>query len=202
MGKKTDIDLLPEFGSYDEPIKWTAPRWVQRGDIVFFYHTKSAKQHVTRPCKDVQQHYGLPRDERRVISQLLESAVDQADRYSGTVFGCAEASGSAEYLGDQGGQFRTPFFVPLGRAHIFERPLSYDIFRDIVQISQGPIKRLHKPQFALIKELLASQNELPRFLQDADAAETEFPDVDQASWSDISCSDSVRFIDEARAYAC
>ena len=56
MGEKTDIDLLPEFGSYDEPIKWTAPRWVQRGDIVFFYHTKSAKQHVTRLCKDVQQH--------------------------------------------------------------------------------------------------------------------------------------------------
>ncbi len=71
-----------------------------------------------------------------------------------------------------------------------------------MQIGQGPLKRLHKPQFEPIKELLASQNGLPTFLRDADAAETEFPDVDQASWSDISCSDSVRFIDEAHAYAC
>jgi hypothetical protein len=176
---------------------------MQQGDTWFFYHTKSAKQQVTRLYKDVEQVHGLPRNEQLKISQLLESAVEQANRYSGTIFGYAEALGPAEYSEEQGGHFKTRFFAPLSRVHIFDYPLAYDGFRDFVQISQGPITRLHRPQFERIKELLtADQNELPASLQNAVAAETECPDVNQGNWPSISCVESTRFVDEAHLRFC
>lgn len=197
----TNIDLLLEFDPNDV-IWWTAPRWVQPGDIAFFYHTKSAKQQTEKFRKEAEQAHRLSRQEELYISQLLESAVDQANQYSGTIFGCAVSSGSSEYVEEHEGHFKTPFSAQMRNIHILESPLAYDDFKDSVQISQGPIKRLHKPQFETIKTLLKVQNELPEFLNNAEAAETDFPGVNQDNWPSISCVESRRFIDESHLRFC
>jgi hypothetical protein len=44
-----DFDTLFNSTSSDEdPIYWTAPRWMTRGDILFFYLSKSSKDNVRK----------------------------------------------------------------------------------------------------------------------------------------------------------
>jgi hypothetical protein len=43
-GRLADFDtLLNSTSSEEERIYWTAPRWMTRGDILFFYLSKSSK---------------------------------------------------------------------------------------------------------------------------------------------------------------
>jgi len=222
MEGETDIDLLlggVEPGS-GEGVWWTAPKWVKRGDIVFFYHTKGAKQRVDKLRKEAESTYGSGNGvkqilkkivrlfdsdaaERRNIFRLLEKAVTQANKYSGSIFGCAEASGSTEYFGEeQVGHFKSRFSVPLSRVHVFERPLTYAELADSVRIGQGATTRLQGTQFESIKRLLVSGNHLPDFLKDAVGAETECPSVDQENWPSISCNENIRFVDEEHLRIC
>ena len=43
----TDMDTLLHF---DPTIgySWTAPKWITQGDLLFFYHTKNARQRTMR----------------------------------------------------------------------------------------------------------------------------------------------------------
>lgn len=192
-----DIDVLLNFDP-DEGTAWTAPKWMTQGDILFFYHTKKAKQRISKLLKEAKSQYRLGSD----IIRLLERAADYSSLYSGAIFGCSSVSGATEYYKKQLGHFDSRCFAPLGQVHIFDYPLSSDRFADFVKIGQNTTTPLYKRQFEGIKQLLSEQNTLPEYLQNSRFGDTSFRNVDQDNWPLISCGKNTRFIHEAqiRAY--
>ena len=103
----TDFDTLPNATSSEvDRIYWAAPRWMTRGDILFFYFAKSSKINIrkrTRSLDEESQATGLLRKllagrrEQRLRS-LLNQAADRSEKDSGTIFACAEATGPAEFI--------------------------------------------------------------------------------------------------------
>jgi hypothetical protein len=211
----SDLDVLLASVEWDEGevMWWTAPRWMTQGDILFFYHTMSAKTKVTRLLNDVERR--LPqRSTRRWrvarsrhmlgMHKLLERASGLADRYSGTIFGCAEISGPTEYFEKEIAEayFKSRFSAPLERVHIFEHPIPYEEFAHCVRIGQNVTTPLYKDSFDSIKRLLGRRNILPSYLDDAGPRGITFREIDKDNWPQIACRPDVRFIDEGqlRAY--
>lgn len=209
----TDLDTLLEF-DLRAGCRWSAPKWLTTGDILFFYHTKTAKRHVamlTRETEGRQGHGRLARvrlsrhaREQRDLVRLLRHAADLADRYSGTIFGCGEIGGPPEYLEDKEGllHFKGRVFAPLARVHIFGTPLGLDDLSEFVRIKrQGTITPLGSEEFQSVKRRLSESNELPQFLCEAEFGEVGFRNIDGSNWA-ISCAGDTVFIHEAqiRAY--
>jgi hypothetical protein len=196
-----DIDLLLNFKPNCD-IMWSSPKWLTQGDILFFYYTKSSKQRTTKLLQEVIRKCNQEDEVVQARVRFLERTAKSSDLYSGTIFGCAEVSGSTKYLRSELCHFEHRFFAPLGEVHIFENPLSSERFAEFVQISQSTIRPLYGQQFEGIKRLLFKQNILPNFLQNAQFGERTFRNINKENWYSISCSPSTRFLHEAqiRAY--
>lgn len=193
----TDMDILLDFQSGND-VSWTAPRWIMQGDFLFFYHTKSARSRAASLYQQAVQEYGKSSNLTRVVKHAMEVA----DQYAGTIFGCAEVSGAVQYDKSELYHFDSRFFASLGQFHIFSSPLSSETFADYIKIAQNTITPLHGQQFEGIRVLLAKHNILPNFLQNAHFGESGFRAVNQDNWPEILCATNARFIHEAqiRAY--
>ncbi|MDO8140840.1 MAG: tetratricopeptide repeat protein [Candidatus Brocadiales bacterium] len=192
----TDIELLTDASIYmeDENKNWTSPKWLTQGDILFFYYSVTAKQRITKLLKQARQTTNIE------LIKLLERSSDLANRYSGTIFGCAEVSGSPEYYEQKEEtkqHYKSRIFAPLKGYYIFNTPVKSGVFTKFLKISrQGTITILGEKEFEGIKQLLSECNKLPEFLQNAKFGGLGFRDVNKDNWISIACNKNAKFIHE------
>jgi hypothetical protein len=207
---ETDMDALlnPDGRTW---IGWTVPKWFTTGDILFLYHTKSAKKRIAHLQKKLQVPRrrdqiltrllpSLASDEHRLYA-LLEHAARLADQYAGTIFACGRVDGPAEYYDgyDPSSHFHGRIFAKIADVHIFKQPLSYDEFTKLVRLNrQAASTPLKRGEFNAIRERLGEKNELPRFLQHARLGDRGFRGINQKNWRSISCDPDTRFIHETQ----
>lgn len=190
----TNLDKLLQFGQYETGWLWTAPKWLTKGDILFFYHALTAKQQVSKLLKEVKEIW-----DNNKLTQLLEHADDLANRYAGTIFGCAEVIGPSEYLEGPLSYYKSNIFVPLSKIHIFKSALSIDIFRSFIKIERkGTITILGKKEFEGLKQELSIKNDLPGFLQNAIFGEHGFYNINKDNWRSIICGNNTEFVHEVQ----
>ena len=173
---------------------WTAPRWMTLGDILFFYHTKTAKKRADALYKRAVEEGG----QEKSFVRLLKRATETADRYAGTIFGCAQVAGAAEYDRSELFHFDSRSFAPLRKIHMFGHPLPAERFADYVRIGQSATTNIDADEFNGIRSQLEEQNRLPGYLKEARFGELSFRDVSPKTWRKISCAPNARFIHEAQ----
>jgi len=183
-----NLDVLSPEGTF-----WTAPKWITTNDILFFYNTKRAKTRTSKLLKQAKGISGLDGD----LIRLLERSAKFTLEYSGSIFACSPVSGISEYFTkDPGSHFDSRCFAPIEKVHFFENPLSSQQFSNILKIGQNTLTPIYRQQFEAIKELLAKQNRLPEFLEQAEFGDLTFHNVDNDNWYEISCQPDIRFINE------
>jgi hypothetical protein len=198
-GALTDIDSLERFRRSDDTW-WTAPRWITKGDILFFYHTASARANVASLRRQLQ----TSRHARTVHHRAVERGADQIEAYSRTIFACAEVAGRSTWGGRPSAtrHFQSTIFAPLGRVHVFDSPLPISEFSRVVTLSTGgTLTAVHGRALTALKRLLRRRNTLPAFLRDARPGATGFRGVSARNWPKVAAS-TAAFIDESqlRAY--
>jgi hypothetical protein len=193
----SDMDILLKFDPSLGTI-WTAPSWMTENDLLFFYHTRRAQQRTRKLLREARA--AIWKD-RRLIA-FLERASQHAGQYGGTLFGCATVSGPTAYTRDDRTHFAKRTFAPLGRVHIFDKPLPLDRITDVVRIGQNTTTPLFGPQFEAIRAGLSEQNELPPFLATARSGDKTFRYVNQENWPLISGQSHARFIYEDQLRTC
>jgi hypothetical protein len=193
----SDLDILFNFKD-GESVFWTAPKWLTKDDIMFFYHTKRAKLRTTKLLAEAEQNF----PHKINLIKLLKRAKETADLYSGSIFACALVSGETKLLEKQEQHFISSLFAPLRTVHIFDRPLHQEVFADCVKIGLSTITPLYKKEFNGIRRLLSKQNQIPNFLQNAALGDNTFKNINANSWRLVSCLPNTEFIHEAqlRAY--
>lgn len=208
---KTDLDALIDAGASNKEGNWTAPNWISKGDILFFYHTKNSRQKITKLLKLVEESFAstgklrsyFMRD-RKQMHSLLQRSAERSAKYSGTILGCAEISGSTEYFErypEEMPHFKSRLFAEIRNIHVFDPPLHADEFAEVLRIGQGAITPLHGEQFNEIRSLLLHRAEVPDFLRTALIGGLNFRDVNKDNWPLISCNEDARLIDEAQVRA-
>lgn len=199
-GALTDIDTLLRFKPAHQTT-WTAPRWMTAGDILFFYHTRRGQLNVARLLRQVERGVHVAPG----VAAALERAADQAERFAGSIFACAEVSGRPSIEADPEGyqHFRSTIYAPLGTMHLFDVPVPSEDFSAAVTLSTGgTLTPVHGQALNALKATLAEANELPAFLRDAVPGTVGFRNVTRHNWHRISTSASSVFLDESqlRAY--
>ena len=160
---KTDMNILLNLEGYVKPYDWTAPKWLTEGDILFFYHAKSAKQRT----KKLYKEYKSTKNPDKLILDTLKQSIRLAEKYSGTIFGCTQITGTPKYYPDEEKiwHFKGRIFAPFEDFTLFEYPLASEKFTEYVKISrQGTITPIsNKEEFEGLKNLLKIENTLPSF---------------------------------------
>lgn len=199
-GALTDIDNLLRFRPGDL-LTWTAPKWLTAGDLLFFYHTKSARDNLRLVREDVEDTAPSNDD----LWPIVARAEEQLALYSGTIFGCALVAGRPEYESNPADaqHFRGRIFAPLAEVEIFKRPVSIRAFSQYLTLSPGAtITPLHGATLSDLVACIALTNTLPPFIAEARPGTAGLRDVTSENWLSIVCQPGCAFIDESqlRAY--
>lgn len=189
----TDLELLLNFKT-NNPVFWTAPKWLTEGDIIFFYHTKRAKTRIVKLLDEAREKF--PR--KRSLINLLERAKENASLYAGRIFACASVAGATRLFEKREKHFVSRLFAPLKEVYIFKQSLQEEVFNDYVKIGLSTITPLYKREFNGIKKLLSKQNDAPTFLQNALLGDRTFKNVNINNWHSITCQSNAKFIHESQ----
>lgn len=205
----TDLDVLLSFPTGSDVV-WIAPKWLSSGDILFFYHTKSAKTIARKLYSEARSllfsskisPQSMSTNELKMLVEILEREINLAEIYSGTIFGFAVVSGKPLRMFDEDKHFKGTIYAPLAEVVIFKKPLPAESFNDIVEIGQNTTTPVYSEQFTRLKDKLGENNILPRILQQAIPTSAGFRDINKDNWIEISCRKDARFVNEAqlRAY--
>lgn len=202
-----DMDILLRYDP-DKGSEWTGPRWLTTGDVMFFYHTKSAKDHINRLVRELRAtRPGVGDSLGRLLALLgyvtkeelvnaLHHALELAARYSGTIFACARVGGTSELVEDisRHSHFKSRVAVPLAQVHVFESPLPPGVVEQCVRIQRaGAVTIIGRREFDEIRSQLAAANQIPEFLSQVQFTDRGFQQVNQSNWPSISCAAGSRF---------
>lgn len=201
----TDLDILFDFPS-KAAITWIAPKWLTAGDLLFFYHTKSArgliKNLIAETGRMTQRSYvgetPYSRDDLERLIKILERIDPISENWAGKIFAVGEVSDRPQKAFDENKHFKGTIYAPLASVTPFKRPLPSDEFRFFLRIGQNTITPIYGEQFGKLKKQLSAYNELPSILSLAITGDLSFRDVDKGNWVDISCRNDARFINEAQ----
>jgi hypothetical protein len=221
MGKKwlglvgqdwiTDMDVLSDFPT-GKAVSWIAPKWLTEGDILFFYHTKTARNAIRSLRIEARRlastggwktlDYIESPGDMDLLNSMLERAEEAASVRAGTIFAFAVVGGRPERIMDELKHFKGTIYAPIATVHVFNRPLASDEFSDIVAIGQNTTTAVYGHQLGGLQECLAKYNVLPEPLASARPSGLGFRDVTAENWDSIACRADTRFIDEEqlRAY--
>ena len=219
MGKKwfgivgqdwvTDLDILLHFPS-SHIVTWIAPKWLTADDLLFFYHTKSARgliknvlaEALTMRLQSRTTATPYNTEEIEMLTTILERVDKLSQIWTGKIFAVGEVSGRPQRALDENKHFKGTIYAPLASIVVFERPVSSDEFKPFLKIGQNTITPVYGNQFSELKKLLSKQNKIPTILESAVPGDLSFRDVNKNNWIDISCRAEARFINEAqlRAY--
>jgi len=205
----TDLDVLLQFPS-GHTVPWIAPKWLTAGDLLFFYHTKSARGLIGSVTvealaarREGQTHATrYTQEEMGTLVTILERVDRLSQAWTGTIFAVGEVAGRPERAFDENKHFKGTIYAPLSSVVVFEKPVSSDEFKPFLRIGQNTITPIYGSQFSELKQLLSRQNRIPAVLQNAVPGDLSFRDVNKNNWVEISCRPEARFINEAqlRAY--
>lgn len=215
MGKKwdgiigqdwiTDIDILNHFPS-SNAVTWIAPKWLTAGDLLFFYHTKSARVLIK---KILIETYQLRSQSNTIATVYTKEEIDKliiilervdkiSKTWTGSIFALGEVSGRPQRAFDENKHFKGTIYAPIASVIVFESPISSKEFSPFLKIGQNTITPVYGDQFNELKKLIAKHNELPAILANATPGDLNFRDVNRGNWQEISCHKDARFITEAQ----
>jgi hypothetical protein len=201
----TDMDVLSSFPA-GKTVPWIAPKWLTEGDILFFYHTKTATNLIRKLRREAmsasrtggwkQLGFVQSIDELERLRRMLERADEAALTRAGTIFAFAVVGGRPERIMDEQKHFHGTIYAPIESVHVFKRPLAADEFSHLVAIGQNTTTAVYGHQFAGLQERLARWNVLPEPLASAEPSGLGFRDVNEGNWDQVACRPDTRFIDE------
>ena len=141
---------------------WTVPRSAQKGDIVLFYHAKTAISRITSLITRVKD---LP-DGTNHDKELLLSWLDRARRlyyiYGGKVFAIGRILGkpAREFLdAEEEYHWSGRVYANIGETANLERPIDISEFNSFIKISrQSGITPLPAREFNHLREIIIANN--------------------------------------------
>jgi hypothetical protein len=196
MGKKwlgivgrdwvTDLDILLHFPS-GHTVPWIAPKWLTAGDLLFFYHTKSARGLIKSVLAEALAMKLQSRtdatpyntEEIGILMTILDRVDQLSQIWTGKIFAVGEVSGRPQRAFDENKHFKGTIYAPLTSIVVFERPVSSDEFKSFLKIGQNTITPVYGNQFNELKKLLSERNKIPTILESAVPGDLSFRDVNK-----------------------
>lgn len=188
---------MPLLDGYNEVGWYTAPSWIMDGDIVFFYHAVTAKEHNKRLRRQIRHSDFDDADE---LNKYLDYCDILYEKYGGRIYAVGKVAGSAFYSESEWEHphFKSRIFAPISNVEKLEFPLSADIFKEFLPITRhSGITPVLGNDFMNLKSLLLRYNELP-CLKECTSVSIPLREVKKGNWLKSANENGRRFLYEAQ----
>ena len=193
--------------------EWTAPKWAVEGDIVFFFHAKTAIQWITKletklkeERKELRESgyyelignmffgdalgkYEEPRLEDDSRWKALQRAREIYKKYGGKIFAVGRISGKPYYDRqeyDEIYHWSSRVYAPIDKIYVLQQPIDISEFSDFLPVStRGAITPVVGSDFDRLKRIIASKNDIPQYLQESRAIPLTLKKINAKNWMEI-----------------
>lgn len=127
---------MPLMLGKQEIQEFTAPKWIMRGDIVFFYHAAMASTHNKRLQREVGNGNFEDSDK---LNEYLDYCDKLYDKYGGRIYAVGVIADNPSYYSDSGWEhphFKTRIFAPIENVVELDYPVSAKQFKDFLPIAR------------------------------------------------------------------
>lgn len=148
---------------------WTVPRSAKIGDIVLFYHAKTAISRITSLITRVA---GLSEDsghDKPLLLEWLERGRHLYKKYGGKIFAVGRVTGLPEYWQTNGTDtvyhWRGRIYADIGNIAVIQNPVDIREFNSFIKVSrQSAITPLPRKEFLGLRDIIFRRNDnLPAF---------------------------------------
>ena len=163
-GRYNVEDILTE-----KTTNWTVPRSAKIGDIVLFYHAKTAIARITALITQVK---ALPENsghDKPLLLEWLERARQLFKQYGGKVFAIARVSGLPEYWSAEESpnayHWQGRVYADMVDVVVLETPIDISEFNSFIKVSrQSAITPLPAKEFNELRRIICEKNSaLPEY---------------------------------------
>ena len=170
--------------------EWTAPRWAVEGDIVFFFHAKTAIQKITMlETKLKQEKTEYSEEDYQWLWKSLQRARELYKSYGGKIFAIGRISGRTEYDSQEGDEvlhWESRFYAPIDRIFVLQQPIDISEFSDFLVVStRGAITPVVGSDFDRLKKIICAKNEIPDYLKRSRAIPLPLQKINPENWLDV-----------------
>ena len=180
---------VEEILNVDET-EWTAPRWGVEGDVVFFFHAKTAIQKITMlETKLKREKTEYSAEDYQWLWKSLQRARELYKSYGGKIFAIGRVSGRTEYDSQEGDEvlhWVSRFYAPIDRIFVLQQPIDISEFSDFLPVStRGAITPVVGSDFDRLKKIICSKNEIPDYLKKSRAIPLPLQKINPENWLDV-----------------
>ncbi len=170
--------------------EWTAPKWAVEGDIVFFFHAKTAIQWIRKlETKLKNAKAFLPAERVRALENALKRARLLYKRYGGKIFAVGRVSDRPVYDSQDGDEiyhWNSKFYAKIDEIFVLQQPIDISEFSDFLMVSrQSAITPVVGADFEQLKAMIAVRNEIPDYLADSRAIPLPLAKIDAKNWLEV-----------------
>ena len=156
-------DILTE-----EDTSWTIPRNAKIGDIVLYYHAKTAISRITALITAVKNLPDGTSHNKTLLLEWLERARILFKKYGGKIFAVGRVTGSPEYWEDNINSeyhWSGRVYADIGDIKVLQNPVDISEFNTFIKIShQSAITPLPSKEFDYLRDIIQKKNSnLPEY---------------------------------------
>lgn len=170
--------------------EWTAPKWAVPGDIVFFFHAKTAIQRITHLETELKKEKDTMTAERyQRLWDSLQRARSIYKRYGGKIFALGTISARPIYdvqEGDELFHWKSRFYAPIDQIFVLEQPVDIAEFSDFIFVSrQSAITPVVGSDFERLKEIIRAKNPVPEYFLESRAIPLPLQKINGENWLEV-----------------
>lgn len=169
--------------------EWTAPKWTVCGDIVFFFHAKTAIQTIRRLEIQLKSQQGMKKEEYQRLWDSLQRARKLYKNYGGKIFAVGRVSKRAFYDSqeiDELFHWASRYYAPIDSICVLKEPIDIDEFSDFIFVSrQSAITPIVGNDFERLKAIIQSKNSVPDYLKESKAIPLPLQKINERNWLEV-----------------
>lgn len=186
-------DILNEAA--DGYTRWTVPRSSVIGDIVLFFHAKTAIQWI-RKLETATRDLDETTHDKTCLFEWLNRARKLYSVYGGKIFAIGRVSSRPERDDDDNSyHWSGRIYADIQDLHLLETPIDISKFNSFILVSrQSAITPLPSKEFENLKEIIKEKNpNIPSWFLESKIGDNKLSQVNQHNFLEITHSYRKRF---------
>lgn len=180
-----DMELIMLFDEVD----YTSPKWAAKGDIVFFYHAKSAITKIRHLRSLAIKENNKYKKEYDRFMEYLNTAEMIYEKCGGSIFSVGKVSGKPEVEENETREnlhWKSNIYAPIDNITFLNRPILKSEFEQFVKLSaQQTITPVLGEDFENLKNLILKYNDVS-FIENCQASPISLKEISNSNWIRIS----------------
>ena len=179
---------------------WTVPRSAKIGDIVLFYHAKTAISRITALITQVRELTEDSEHDKHLLLDWLERARSLFKVYGGKIFAVGRVAGLPERWSEDEAanayHWGSRIYADVEDLVVLENPVHISDFNSFIKVSrQSAVTPLPSKEFNELRDLLWSRNEnLPEYFLRCEIGNFDLAHINRENFLEVTREYRRRFL--------